>query len=66
MGQRARLQGFLIWDHLDRFPQVAADLQRWHAEGKLQYRTDPLTGLKRLFQGDHQGKLILQVSEERP
>jgi NADPH-dependent curcumin reductase len=73
LAQRARVEGFLIWDHLERFPQAAADLQRWHAEGKLQYRTEQLTGLenapsglRKLFQGDHQGKLILQVSAEQP
>jgi NADPH-dependent curcumin reductase len=35
LAQRARLEGSLIWDHLNRFPQAAEDLKRWHTEGTL-------------------------------
>ena len=67
--QRARVEGFIVLDHLDRAPAAMADLGRWLAEGKLRYRADVVEGLEnapralgRLFDGSHQGKLIIQVS----
>lgn len=71
--QRARVEGFIILDYIDRFQQAIEDLGRWLAEGKIQYRVDVVDGLEnaprainKLFDGSNKGKLIIKVSEEPP
>jgi hypothetical protein len=66
--RRVRLEGFIVVDYLPRAMEAAADLLKWHAEGKLKYRVDIVEGLKeapnavnKLFDGLNQGKLILKV-----
>jgi NADPH-dependent curcumin reductase CurA len=70
--QRARMEGFIVLDHLDQAEKAAADLVRWHLAGKLQYRLDVVDGLEkapaavnRLFDGSNTGKLVVRVSEEQ-
>jgi NADPH-dependent curcumin reductase len=69
--QRAKLEGFLVLDYLDRAQEALADLGEWYAQGKIQYRVDAIEGLEnapsainKLFDGTNQGKLIIKVSEE--
>ena len=69
--KRARMEGFIVLDHLDQAEKAAADLVRWHLAGRLQYRLDVVHGLEkapavvnRLFDGSNTGKLVVQVSEE--
>ncbi len=69
--RRARVEGFIVMDYLDRAGEAAGKLARWHAEGRLQYRVDVYDGLEtapdninRLFDGSHEGKLIIKVSDE--
>lgn len=69
--QRARVEGFIILDHMGRFQEAFEDLGSWLAEGKIQYRVDIIDGLEnaprginRLFDGTNKGKLIVKVSEE--
>jgi NADPH-dependent curcumin reductase CurA len=69
--QRARVEGFVILDYMDRFQAANKDLGRWLAEGKIQYRVDVVDGLEnaprainKLFDGSNTGKLIIKVSEE--
>jgi NADPH-dependent curcumin reductase len=69
--QRAKLEGFLVLDYLDRAQEALADLDEWYAQGKIQYRVDVIEGLEnapsaihKLFDGTNQGKLIIRVSEE--
>ncbi|MGO9873951.1 MAG: NADP-dependent oxidoreductase [Acidimicrobiia bacterium] len=71
MGKRARMEGFNTLDHWDHYPEAAAQLAVWLAEGKLRTREHILDGLDRapealvrLFRGDHLGKLVVQVSAE--
>jgi NADPH-dependent curcumin reductase len=68
--QRARIQGFLILDYIDRFVEGVMGLLPLVAEGKVQYAVEIVEGLEhapealnRLFTGDHTGKLIVQVSD---
>jgi NADPH-dependent curcumin reductase CurA len=66
---RARMQGFLVFDYADRHAAAAAELAGWLAEGRLHSREDVVRGgvddfpdtLLRLFRGDNTGKLILQI-----
>jgi NADPH-dependent curcumin reductase CurA len=69
--KRARMEGFIVLDHLDRAEKAAADLIQWHLAGKLKYRLDVVEGLEnavaavnRLFEGTNAGKLLVRVSEE--
>lgn len=67
--QRARMEGFIVLDHVDKAGAATADLVRWHDEGRLQYRLDVVEGLEhapaavnRLFEGTNTGKLVVKVS----
>jgi NADPH-dependent curcumin reductase len=69
--QRAKLEGFIILDYLNRAQEALADLGQWYAQGKIKYRVDAIDGLEnapsainKLFDGTNQGKLIIRVSEE--
>jgi NADPH-dependent curcumin reductase CurA len=66
---RARMEGFLVSDHADRYPQARADLLRWVANGDLHVAEDIVEGfeqapatLQRLFDGKNLGKQLLRVS----
>jgi NADPH-dependent curcumin reductase CurA len=68
--QRARVEGFIILDYADRFGEAFQDLAKWSSEGKIQYRVEVVDGLEqapiavnKLFDGSHQGKLMIKVSE---
>lgn len=70
--QRARVEGLLILDYLERFPEALTELSRWLTEGKLHYRIDLINGLEnapralnRLFNGANNGKLIIGVTPEQ-
>ncbi|CAB4734241.1 unannotated protein [freshwater metagenome] len=69
--KRARMQGFLVLDYLDRFPDAVMQLVVWDMEGKLKWRDHVLDGIERapealemLFSGDNTGKLLVQVAPD--
>lgn len=69
--KRARIEGFIVLDYLDRVMEAMTDLGTWLFEGKLQYRVDIVDGLENapkavnmLFDGSNRGKLIVKLSEE--
>lgn len=69
--QRAKLEGFIVLDYLNRAQEALADLGEWYAQDKIKYRVDAIDGLEnapstlnKLFDGTNQGKLIIRVSEE--
>jgi len=71
INKRARLEGFIVMDYLDRAAGAITDLVRWYSDGKLRYRVDVVDGLEHapealntLFDGKNQGKLLVKVSEE--
>jgi NADPH-dependent curcumin reductase CurA len=68
--QRGRMEGFIILDYADRFPEAIMALLPWVAEGRIKYAVEVVDGLdaapatlNRLFTGDHSGKLIVKLSE---
>jgi NADPH-dependent curcumin reductase CurA len=68
--RRGRMEGFIVFDHLDKAGRAIADLVRWHREGRLEYRLDVVEGLEnapaavnRLFDGRNTGKLVVKVSD---
>jgi NADPH-dependent curcumin reductase CurA len=70
---RARMQGMVVFDYTDRFPQAVAELSGYLRDGRLKSREDVVQGLEhfpealnRLFTGENFGKLVLQVAEDEP
>src|SRR5262249_14216581 len=70
--KRARMEGFLVTDYMNRASEAMQDLAAWHMQGKLKYRVDVVEGLenapralRKLFDGTNNGKLVVKVSSEQ-
>ncbi len=68
--QSARMQGFLLLDFAERFPQAIGQLLAWLGEGKVQQIEDIQEGLEnaprtlmRLFRGENFGKQLLRIAD---
>ena len=68
--QRARMQGFFVYDHVERFAEAEARMADWIRGGELRYQEDILEGiermpqaLRRLFEGDNIGKQLVHVAD---
>jgi len=68
---RLNVQGFLVMDYAPRAREMVAEMGPWLADGTVKWKVhvdDGLEGavqsLNRLFTGDHDGKLLVRVSEE--
>jgi NADPH-dependent curcumin reductase CurA len=66
--KRARMQGFIIFDHMDAYEASVAQLADWVREGKLAYREDILDGmdacpdaLAGLYRGENLGKRLIRL-----
>jgi NADPH-dependent curcumin reductase CurA len=66
--KRLRHEGFIIFDHVARFAEVAARLAEWVRDGSLVYREDIEIGLDRapaalagLYRGTNDGKKIIEL-----
>ena len=66
---RARMEGFLLFDYVDRFGEGVIALAGWAAEGLIKHRVDVVDGLEqaptavnRLFTGENTGKLVVKVA----
>ncbi|MEK6284402.1 MAG: NADP-dependent oxidoreductase [Acidobacteriota bacterium] len=66
--RRARIEGFLVTDYMDRAQEAMTQLGRWLMEGKIKYRVDVVEGLdqapravNKLFDGSNQGKLVIKI-----
>jgi NADPH-dependent curcumin reductase len=68
---RARMEGFLCTDYMNRAEEAFTAMVGWAMQGKLKYRVDVVQGLEnapralqKLFDGSNTGKLIVQVGPE--
>ncbi|HEY4377087.1 MAG TPA: NADP-dependent oxidoreductase [Acidimicrobiales bacterium] len=68
--KRARMEGFLILDYLDRFGEAQGDLFTWVLEGKVKHAVHVVEGLENapdalnlLFTGGNTGKVIVKVDD---
>ena len=64
------VQGFLVSDYLEQWPEGIAQLSQWLDEGRIQFREEIDKGFEntlqsylKLFDGSNKGKLIMDVSE---
>ena len=66
---RARMEGFVVFDFADRYGEALKEMAGWLAEGKLQSRETVVEGgvrafpeaLLKLFAGENTGKLVLKA-----
>jgi NADPH-dependent curcumin reductase len=65
---RARMEGFVVFDFAARYAEAAMAIARWHKEGKLKAKEDIAEGIEqfpealgKLFRGENFGKLVLKI-----
>lgn len=66
--RRGRMEGFIILDYVDRFPQAQAEMAGWLGEGRIKAAEHIVEGLEHapdalnlLFTGGNTGKVIVKV-----
>ena len=66
--KRARMQGFVIFDHPEHAEPARADLARWLRAGELQYVEEVLDGIEHapdaiagLYRGENLGKRLIRL-----
>lgn len=71
LNARARMEGFLVVDHYDRFPDGIRQLAAWLREGRIRHREDVVDGLDRapetlmrVLDGDNLGKQLIRVGSD--
>lgn len=69
--KRARMQGFLIFDHVPRFPEALQELGNWVRGDLIRYREDILDGIEHapgsiagLYRGENLGKRLIRIAPE--
>jgi NADPH-dependent curcumin reductase CurA len=68
--QRARMEGMVVFDYAERYPQAIAEMAGYLKDGRMKSREDVVEGgiaafpdtLLKLFKGENFGKLVLQVA----
>jgi len=63
------IRGFSVTDHLDSYPAFLAEATGWLARGEIKHSEDFVDGFEnipatflRLFDGSHDGKLMVRLS----
>ena len=69
--KRARMQGFIILDHYDRYAAIVERLTDWYRAGHFRWREDVTAGLEnapaalvRLLAGENTGKALVRVGAD--
>ncbi len=67
--KRARMQGFVIFDHPEHAPIARRDLAQWLRSGQLQYVEEVLEGIEQapdaiagLYRGENLGKRLIRLA----
>ncbi len=67
---RARMEGMVVFDYADRYPQAIAEMAGYLKDGRMKSKEDIAHGLEnfpevllKLFNGENFGKLVLQVAQ---
>ena len=71
--KRARMQGFLIFDHVQHYPEALRELESWVRNGQIHYREDILDGIEQapgsiagLYRGENLGKRLIRIAPDVP
>jgi hypothetical protein len=66
--KRLRIQGYIINDHWDRFPEFLERATEWVRDGRLRYRETVVEGIDNapraflgLLRGENIGKMLVKV-----
>lgn len=66
--KRARMEGFLLFDWMERYGEAVAQLADWVRSGRLKYQEDVLDGIEQapgaiagLYRGDNRGKRLIRI-----
>jgi NADPH-dependent curcumin reductase CurA len=66
--KRARMQGFVIFDHMHEWPAAVRQLAQWVRSGQLRYEEDVLEGIEAapdalagLYRGENKGKRVIRL-----
>jgi NADPH-dependent curcumin reductase CurA len=72
VARRVRMQGFIMFDYVDRIDEFNAEFGGWFMAGKIKTREDIQEGfenipatLERLFTGQNTGKQLLKLADPR-
>ena len=67
---RAKMEGFIVLDYLDRFPEAINHLSKWVEDKEITYLEDIQEGIEnapdtliRLFTGQNFGKQLLKIAD---
>jgi NADPH-dependent curcumin reductase CurA len=70
VGNKVKMQGFIVSDHMDLKPEFMAEMSGWLAKGKIKYREDITQGLENapaafigMLKGENFGKQVVQIGE---
>jgi NADPH-dependent curcumin reductase CurA len=69
--RRARMQGFLVFDYVDKYGEALRTMAGWRNDGTLKTREEIVEGdledfqptLMKLFNSENTGKLVLQIAK---
>jgi NADPH-dependent curcumin reductase CurA len=69
--KRARMQGFVIFDHADQHEAAYRDIAAWIRAGKVKYLEDVQQGIEHapdaiagLYRGDNLGKRLIRIDQD--
>ncbi len=62
------MQGFIVFNYAEKYPEAIAQLSKWLAEGKLSYKETIAEGFDNipqafldLFEGKNSGKMLVKI-----
>ncbi|KAF8269575.1 alcohol dehydrogenase [Lactarius quietus] len=69
IAQRAKMEGFIVFDYAQRYPEALTNLSKWISEGRIIRKFHIVEGLEKapeslplLYSGGNTGKLVVHVS----
>jgi len=71
VGNRARMEGFIVTDHYDRMGAFVAEMAGWLNAGTVKYREDRMEGIEnapaaflRMLRGENFGKQVVKLQAD--
>jgi NADPH-dependent curcumin reductase CurA len=65
------MQGFLIFDYAERYPEGLSALTQWVRSGAIRYREEILEGIERapgsiagLYRGENLGRRLIRIAPD--
>ena len=69
--RRTHMQGFIVIDYVERFPEAMTELAEWIGAGEIKFKMNVVDGIERipeavnqLFEGLNHGKQVVRVSTD--